>query len=117
MADKGELAFSTIVTAVIALTVLVILVVIIGDKFNLFKNETNKCELTGGKCVIDSECFFNTGIQMNCAEGQVCCVNNCESAKGNCVAICEGDECNRDCPKNSNKIHFKKCPNGQVCCG
>ncbi|MDB4303375.1 hypothetical protein N9934_01110 [Desulfosarcina sp.] len=53
---KGELTFTQIVGAVLALFVLVIVLVIFGNNFNIIGNDLAQCSSKGGTCVEEGQC-------------------------------------------------------------
>jgi hypothetical protein len=110
---KGtELGMNTIVMAVIAIAVLVVVIIVFANKFGLFSSELNNCENTGkGKCIPDgSKCssdYQGRLMDYKCkTTGDVCCVGACNLAGGTCTT----KTCSED------KLLYATCPNLNYCC-
>ncbi|MBT3464787.1 hypothetical protein HOD20_00980 [archaeon] len=51
MKKKGDLSINLIITAAIAMVVLIVIVLIFTGKIGTFRQNTSRCEASGGTCV------------------------------------------------------------------
>ena len=86
---KGTMIFPVLVSAIIALVVLVMIISIMGGKVSWFNQNTNTCEGQGGKCSEKGECngpaiytgdctyYKKTATGNEAVEGRMgqCCLN------------------------------------------
>lgn len=76
----GDLTFSKIVVAILALAVLIVLLMVFTGKMGGVSSELDSCQANGGTCKQRDECeenssFVRQGNYSDCSSGQVCCVN------------------------------------------
>ena len=79
MKKRGELAFSQIVIAVVAIFVLIVLMVIFGGNLGGVNRDLESCVAKGGSCVGDGECkmgIVRPGADLckNDQGGNICCI-------------------------------------------
>ncbi len=74
---KADLTFGQIVTAIIALIVLVILIMIFTGKMQGIVAETDSCRAKGGICTsnaCEDGAFEKFGNYEDCTDEEVCCI-------------------------------------------
>jgi hypothetical protein len=98
MNKKGtEMGLNTIVMAIIAIAVLVVVIIVFANKFGMFSSVANDCEGTGkGTCIDTSaDCtakYQGRLLDYKCKEsGKFCCVGACTLAGGTCGGTCSED--------------------------
>ncbi|MBN2457969.1 hypothetical protein JXB31_02450 [Candidatus Woesearchaeota archaeon] len=117
-----EMGMNTIVMAVIALAVLIVLLIVFSGRFGLFSGELNNCETTGrGDCIDKTACENYDGRIMDyrCSNDEstgstssstVCCVTACSLAGGECTTKrCDAQyQLFADCGDNEGVVCCKK---------
>lgn len=79
---KGQgLSVSMIILIVLGLIILGVLVFMIAGKVRQFGTSTNDCVEKRGECVPPAECGGSIIGQMDCEEGEICCVSYAEEEK------------------------------------
>jgi len=74
MKKAQGLPMNLIIIAALALVVLVILVFIFVGKTRLFASSTASCIEKRGQCMDTKSCGGSIIGQMDCPEGQICCI-------------------------------------------
>ena len=107
MNNKSQgISITVIVAAVLALTVLIVLIAIFSAKSGLFTKGVNDCQSKGGKCVAENECGLGK-LYICPGEGEVCCLSSCEA---------RGGQCKSECGQGEEKVYLAECKNNQECC-
>lgn len=82
---KGDVTFTQISVAIIAIVVLLILIMIFSGKMGGITRDVESCQANGGRC-FDGECpeggFERIGDYSECRDSQKCCIIVFESDQG-----------------------------------